>query len=154
MLRAGGLDGARWHSARARYNHHVSNYRSSKRRAWIGFGVWSAVIVAATVPSTDFVGHTHWQKVQWIPFRSPPVRLLDVVGNIVLYAPFGYALARASAPRARNWHVVAIAGALSLTLEWSQLYSHSRFPSLQDVLCNVLGAWGGAWFAARGRTIR
>jgi VanZ family protein len=40
--------------------------------------------------------------------------------------------------------VVAIAGALSLTLEWSQLYSRSRFPSLQDVLCDVLGASGGA----------
>ena len=59
-------------------------------RARIVFGVWTAVIVAATVPWTDLVGHTHWGKVQWIPFVSPPVKLLDVVGNILLYAPFGY----------------------------------------------------------------
>ncbi len=111
--------------------------------------MWSAVIVAATVPWTDFVGHTHWQKVQWIPFRSPPVRLLDVVVNIVLYLPFGYQLVRASASRARVWHAVALAGALSLTVEWSQLYSHSRFPSLQDVVCNILGSWIGAWWATR-----
>src|SRR6266545_7808520 len=40
----------------------------SLSRARIGFGVWSVVIVAATIPWTDLVGHTHWQKVQWIPF--------------------------------------------------------------------------------------
>jgi len=121
----------------------------SRFRAWIGFAVWSAVIVAATVPWTDLVGHTHWQKVQWIPFRSPPVKLLDVVVNLVLYLPFGYQFVRASSFRGRVWHLVPLAGALSLTLEWSQLYSHSRFPSLQDVACNILGAWIGAWWSRR-----
>lgn len=118
---------------------------SSRFPARVGFGVWSAIIVAATVPWTDLVGHTHWQKVQWIPFRSPPVEPLDIVVNIVMYVPFGHQFVRASAPRARVWHAVALAGALSLILEWSQLYSHSRFPSLQDVACNILGAWIGAW---------
>ena len=67
--------------------------------------------------------------------------------NIALYLPLGYTLARALAHRARGWHAVVLAGALSLTIEWSQLYSHSRFPSLQDVLCDVLGAWVGARLA-------
>lgn len=125
----------------------LSNHRASHARAWIVFGLWSAVILAVTVPSTDFVGHTHWQKVQWIPFRSPPVKVFDVVVNIALYFPFGYTLARALAHRARGWHAVVLAGALSLAVEWSQLYSHSRFPSVQDVLCDILGAWGGAWLA-------
>jgi len=125
-----------------------SNHRSSSQ-AWIAFGIWSAVIVAATVPTTDFVSHTHWQKVQWIPFISPPVKLVDVVVNIGLYLPFGYTLARASGPRFRAWRAVALAGVLSVTLEWSQLYSHSRFPSLQDVLCDVSGAWIGTWLASR-----
>jgi glycopeptide antibiotics resistance protein len=125
----------------------LSNHRASHARAWIVFGLWLAVILAATVAVRDFVGHTHWQKVQWIPFRSPPVKILDVVVNIALYLPFGYTLARALAHRARGWHAVVLAGALSLTIEWSQLYSHSRFPSLQDVLCDVLGAWVGARLA-------
>jgi VanZ family protein len=123
----------------------------SRSRARIGFGVWSVVIVAATIPWTDLVGHTHWQKVQWIPFRSPPVKLLDVVANVALYLPFGYLLARASASRARIWHAAALAGALSLVLEWTQLYSHSRFPSVQDVVCNILGSSLGAWWASTAR---
>ena len=113
-------------------------------RAWAAFAVWSAVILGVTVPWTDMVGHTHWQKVQWIPFVSPPVKLIDIVVNIALYFPFGYALTRASKTRGRAWHAAALAAVLSIGVEWSQLYSHSRFPSVQDVLCDVLGAWAGA----------
>jgi glycopeptide antibiotics resistance protein len=110
----------------------------------MGFGVWSAVILAATVPWTDPVGHTHWQKVQWIPFRSPPIKLFDVVVNVALYLPFGYQFVRAFPSRARAWQAAALAAVLSLFVEWTQLYSHSRFPSLQDVLCNAFGSWVGA----------
>jgi glycopeptide antibiotics resistance protein len=120
-------------------------------RARIAFGVWTAIILATTVPWTDLVGHTHWGKVQWIPFVTPPVKLLDVVVNLLLYCPFGYELIRATPPRVRGWHAAAIAGSLSLAVEWSQLYSHSRFPSTQDLLCNVSGAWVGAAWAGRGR---
>jgi glycopeptide antibiotics resistance protein len=112
--------------------------------ARIGFGVWSALIVAATVPWTSVVGHTHWQKVQWIPFRSPPIKLFDVLVNVALYLPFGYQFVRAFPPRARAWQAAALAAALSLVVEWTQLYSHSRFPSVQDVVCNALGSWVGA----------
>ena len=117
--------------------------------ARIAFVAWTAAIVAGTVPWTDFVGHTHWGKVQWIPFVSPPVKLLDVVGNVLLYLPFGYSLIRASPPRVRGWHAVVVAGLLSFAVEWSQLYSHSRFPSMQDVACDVSGAWLGARWANR-----
>ena len=106
------------------------------------------MIVAATFP-WDFVGHTHWQKVQWIPFRSPPVKLIDVLVNLALYFPFGYTLRRALAHRARSWHAVVLAAVLSFVIEWTQVYSHSRFPSVQDVLCDVVGAWGGDWLATR-----
>jgi len=125
--------------------------RPSRRilRARLAFGAWSVVIAAATVPWTSFVGHTHWQKVQWVPFISPPVKALDILGNILLYVPFGYQLIRASPPRVRGWHAAALAGSLSLAVEWSQVYSHSRFPSMQDLLCNVSGAWLGAAWANR-----
>jgi len=118
--------------------------------AWLWFAAWSALIVAATVPGKDFVGHTHWQKVQWIPFRSPPVKGFDVAANVLLYLPLGYTLLRAL-PRPRIWYAVAFASLLSVALEWSQLYSHWRFPSAQDVVCNVFGAWVGAWLATRRR---
>lgn len=118
-------------------------------RARLGLGVWLAAIAAATVPWTDFVGHTHWQKVQWMPFVSPPVRLVDILVNFLLYVPLGYGVIRASTFRGRSWHAAAMAASLSLAIESSQLYSHSRFPSLQDVLCNVAGAWLGATWAGR-----
>jgi glycopeptide antibiotics resistance protein len=124
-----------------------SGWRVLRHR--VAFGVWTAIIFVTTVPWTDLVGHTHWGKVQWIPFVSPPVRLLDVVGNLLLYVPFGYQLILASPPRLRGWHAAAIAGVLSFAVEWSQLYSHSRFPSTQDLLCNVSGAWLGAAWADR-----
>jgi glycopeptide antibiotics resistance protein len=130
--------------------------RSGGLRSWsaaIIFVVWSAVILAATVPWTDLVGHTHWQKVQWVPFRSPPVKAIDVVANVLLYIPFGYAWLRASPFRARLWHAAALAFVLSVAVEWSQLYSHSRFPSVQDVLCDVCGALIGG-LAARGRLMK
>ena len=113
-------------------------------RKRIGLAAWSALIVAGTVPWADFVGHTHWQKVQWIPFSSPPVRVRDIVGNVAFYFPFGYFLMTAFPSRARVWHAVLLGGALSFILEWSQLYSHWRFPSVQDLLCNIVGSSAGA----------
>lgn len=120
--------------------------------ASIAFVAWSAVILAATVPWTDLVGHTHWGKVQWVPFRSPPVKMFDVLVNVLLYMPFGYAWLRVSWARTRLWQAAALAFVLSFAVESSQLYSHSRFPSVQDVLCNVCGAWVGGRLASR-RTI-
>ena len=118
-------------------------------QARLAFGAWSTLIAAATLPWTSFVGHTHWQKVQWIPFISPPVRPFDILGNILLYVPFGYGFVRSSSRQVRAGRAVVIAGTLSLAIEWSQLYSHARFPSLQDVVCNTVGAWLGASWAVR-----
>lgn len=122
--------------------------------AAIVFVAWWAVIMAATVPWTDLVGHTHWGKVQWLPFLSPPVKMFDVLVNVLLYMPFGYAWLRVSWLRTRLWQAAALAFVLSVAVEWTQLYSHSRFPSVQDVLCDVSGAWIGGWLAVRGRSIR
>lgn len=125
------------------------NSRGRVHQARLAFGLWSVIIVAATVPWTSFVGHTHWQKVQWIPFVTPPVKMLDILGNVLLYLPFGYGFVRAFPPRISPLRAAALAGTLSFAVEWSQLYSHSRFPSVQDVLCDVLGAWLGASWATR-----
>lgn len=88
-------------------------------------------------------------KVQWIPFSSPPVKPIDIIANVLLYLPFGSLVVARSANRRRRWIAVGLAAALSLATEWTQVYSHSRFPSVQDALCNVLGAWAGAWWAER-----
>jgi glycopeptide antibiotics resistance protein len=108
--------------------------------------VWILLICLAVVPWTDLQNHSHWARVQWIPFVTPPIKLADIIVNIVLYVPFGYWFVRWRGRR-RAGLAVASAAALSLVTEWTQLYSHSRFPSLTDVTCNVIGTLLGVWFA-------
>jgi glycopeptide antibiotics resistance protein len=121
---------------------------SSDIASRVGISLSIAIIVLVVVPWSDVVTHSHWGKVQWVPFLSPPVKIRDIVGNVALYLPFGYTSARqmiranATVPR-----VAALAALLSLATEWTQLYSHSRFPSMQDVVCNVMGAACGCLLA-------
>jgi glycopeptide antibiotics resistance protein len=57
---------------------------------WI---LWSiAILRVGILPLADFVGHSHWEYLEWIPTRAQlhsPRFLLDVVGNILLFLPFG-----------------------------------------------------------------
>jgi hypothetical protein len=108
--------------------------------------IHSAVRDAVAGPSRS----RHWNRVQWVPFVTPPVRVVDVLVNTALYVPFGYWFLEASTRRRRTWQVLALAAALSAGTEWSQVYSHSRYPSMTDLTCNVVGAWYGArWLLAQ-----
>lgn len=109
------------------------------------------VIVLAVFPWGDFQGHTHWQNVGWIPFVSPPVRFFDIVANALLFIPFGAAVIVNMKRRTRKALAVAtFAGALlSFTGEATQLYSHGRFPSATDLVCNTFGAFLGASVARK-----
>ena len=120
-----------------------------KQRRWY-FALWTGVIVLAVMPWFNFQSHSHWQRVGWIPFVSPPVKLRDIVVNALLYAPWGYFWARQRRDPSRAvWPVVVLAAALSIATEASQSYSHGRFPSATDVTCNLIGAFAGAEYARR-----
>lgn len=110
---------------------------------------WVAVIVAIVLPWGDFQGHTHWEKVGWIPFVTPPVKPLDIVGNMVLYVPFGYCFSRVYSGRTAGIALLMMAAILSVGTECTQLYSHWRFPSLTDVTMNLAGTFTGLYFARR-----
>ena len=109
--------------------------------------VWLVLFGLLFLPWMDLQDHSHWYKVAWIPFRSPPVRPLDVTGNIVAFLPFGVLAALSlRTARRRRWPLVVIAAfLLALCAEAAQLYSHSRFPSTTDVAANVMGAALGVW---------
>jgi glycopeptide antibiotics resistance protein len=112
------------------------------------------VIVAAVVPWATFRAHSHWAKVIWVPFSTPPeLRAADVVGNVLLYVPFGYFFCKRAA-RLAGVHLRGVFWAflLSMLTELTQVYSHSRFPSTTDLVLNVAGAIAGVHLAWRGRS--
>ena len=112
--------------------------------------LWTGLSLLAVLPWASYQNHSHWQRVNWIPFVTPELKLRDVVVNLLLYAPWGYFCARSlRAAAAHMWVVALLAAALSITTEATQLYSHGRFPSATDVTCNVIGALAGAIISRR-----
>jgi glycopeptide antibiotics resistance protein len=107
---------------------------------------WVVAIGLVSLPFESFQTHSHWDKIGWIPFYSWPVRPLDIVQNILLYMPLGYLAVPAARPRTHvSFSRVALeAFVLSLAMEVSQDFSHSRFPAATDLVCNVAGALLGA----------
>jgi glycopeptide antibiotics resistance protein len=112
--------------------------------------VWIVVILMMGIlPLKNFVGHSHWEYIKWFPTAEDlhsSTYLLDIasdfVGNTLLFVPLGYFLSRLLAPAvpARQMLIAAaIGGALSLGIEFYQVYCHSRFPSIFDVITNVAG---------------
>ena len=114
--------------------------------AWLG---WVALILTAVMPWGDFQNHPHWMNVVWVPRVDTLHKLLDVLGNVLLYVPFGYGFVRGFQAQSARWAGVLLAAVLSIVSEGTQLYSHSRVPSLPDILCNTSGAWVGVHLASR-----
>jgi len=108
--------------------------------------VWILIVLAGVVPWSSWMGHAHWDGVEWVPFTRN-VRLRDVVLNVLFYAPIGYFLAARRASTRRNVVVTAavVGFALSVATELSQVFSHGRFPAMTDVVSNLTGAVIGAW---------
>jgi glycopeptide antibiotics resistance protein len=120
------------------------------RRASVALVIWTAVICVIVLPWVRPQNHVHLDLVQWIPFVTPPIRLGDIVLNTLLYVPFGYLHVRRS-HRISIRRTVLLATALSVVTEVAQLFSHGRFPSTTDLVCNIAGAYAGALWAS-GRT--
>jgi len=70
--------------------------------------------------------------------------LTDGISNVVLFAPFGLALAMLGV---RGWAVVVLSAGFSLGVEWLQSigFPPSRSAAWADVVANGLGGLVGAW---------
>ena len=118
--------------------------------ARLRLALWIALIVTVVVPWGRFVDHIHWDRVQWVPFITPPVRMFDVVANMLFYVPYGYWYARQRRDTRRALATAVVSAfALSICTEASQLFSQRRYPSLTDVASNLGGAYVGAFWALR-----
>lgn len=121
--------------------------------------LWFVILVLALAPMFpvgNFVGHSHWEQVRWIPFQSfswSKNMLKDIITNTLWFMMFGYLLYYQlnGVSRAR-WTIaaiIAIAGGVSVSNELFQVFCHSRIPSMTDVACNVAGAGLGGYCAVK-----
>src|SRR3954471_12770144 len=101
---------------------------------------WMPVVWAISVPLSGLTSRPQWDRVHPIPFTDPADRPRDILANIALFVPFGFSYGR----RGAVWQAVAIAAALTVTAEATQLFSTTRFPSATDVTAAVVGAGLGA----------
>jgi VanZ family protein len=71
----------------------------------------------------------------------------DVLANILLYLPFGFFVAKTAirlAPILRVFAALAAGAALSMSLEYAQLWDAGRVSAMSDLYANSLGAFLGA----------
>ena len=119
---------------------------------WSGFLASLAAVLAATLlPWSNFVGHSHWAQVQWIPFYGRRLDWFDIAANVALFVPLGYFAGGFFAvllPGKKQLWVLVGATLLSTSAEFVQIYSHGRFPSASDIGCNVVGAALGLMISA------
>ena len=99
----------------------------------------AAFILLAVFPWRGFDPTGHWHRVGWIPFVSRPVRVVDVVGNLLLFVPLGASMAL-YARRPALLRTSAAAFVCSFLGEWAQVYSRYRYPSTGDLILNIAGA--------------
>jgi glycopeptide antibiotics resistance protein len=89
----------------------------------------------------DLQWHSHWYRVAWIPFVSPPVTLLDTVLNTLLFVPSGVLTGRGRRPHSTRWFAAGVA--IAIGCELMQVFTHGRIPSTTDVCCNLIGLTAG-----------
>jgi glycopeptide antibiotics resistance protein len=121
---------------------------------------WIVVILAAGIlPLRNFVGHSHWDYIQW----TIPATLwhsgrfyFDVIANVALFFPLGLLLSR-RVRTCTTWRVMMILGGgllLSVGIESFQIFCHNRHPSPYDIFSNVTGTALGVGTAARVFSLR
>jgi len=66
------------------------------------------------MPWENYTGHSHWDQVCWTPFYDhTPLAVLDVLGNVLLFAPFGFFLGLAlhGSPPKKVWMLTLLLAA-------------------------------------------
>ena len=121
-------------------------------RVRLVFWFWLAVVIFFTTLPWRFVGHAHWNAIDWMPFLGPSsgagAWYRDAPLNFLLFVPLGLL-----AYRPKTGHgfrsAVLIGLCASVAAEFFQVFSHGRFPSVNDVIVNVAGAAVGAALGRR-----
>lgn len=127
----------------------LPTYLQGHHRTSLALAGWIGVIIGAGIlPLQNFVGHPHWELIQWtIPAQQWTARrfYFDVVANVILFLPLGLLLTRlspSSTPEIRS-RTLGIGLLLSAGIEGFQIFCHNRHPSIYDIMTNLAGTWIG-----------
>lgn len=106
----------------------------------VGYLAAVAAVTLSPAPADDGTLGLVRTGVAWLAERGVPVTYLGVeaVANVVMFVPFGV-LVGLLLPRPA-WVVVLLAAATSTLVETVQRWLPTRYPTLQDVVMNTLGA--------------
>lgn len=110
-----------------------------------------------------YLGIVLWVTVRPLPGPAAPVALVplvdtwrqmrdlgndeafrEVAGNIALFVPLGFLLAATLRAARRFATAVTVGAGISLAIEILQLYVKGRSTSVDDFICNTIGAAVGA----------
>ena len=120
-------------------------------------GLVVAVIVYGSLyPFALHLYGTGWDGLTHLlgTWRDPPQSRGDLIANILLYMPLGFAAAALSPGKWRGaLGAVAIGAGLSFSIEWMQFYDQSRVSCLSDFALNVIGSLAGA-IVSQARIVR
>jgi glycopeptide antibiotics resistance protein len=104
----------------------------------------------------------NWKRAERIPFlnsRHSAASVTDAIGNILLFVPYGFLLYRWRRTRRDSNYFnhtgngnailpsLLVAVLFSLTIELSQIFWNNRYPSINDVINNGVGAYIGTRLA-------
>ena len=107
---------------------------------------WIPLVWIISSPWVGFTPEPQWERVHLVPFSDPADKATDVIGNILLFVPFGYSAAGRRGAKRGILVAAAAAAAVSLFAEGSQLFSTERYPSATDVFAAIIGSsFGAAW---------
>lgn len=119
--------------------------KSTARLLWAFFSLF-------VVYGTAFPFRFHWDsfslgvaRINWRPLGGVAgnLSLSDILQNILLFIPFGflgYFSLIHKRSRMKKTAVVALGTLLSLSVEFLQIFSATRWPAMSDIVFNTLGA--------------
>lgn len=135
---------------------HIQGYH----RTNLALAGWIAVILAAgMLPLRNYVGHAHWDAIQWtIPAAHWHSRrfYFDLIANMALFFPLGLLLTRhaGACTKRKVWMILGGGLFLSAGIEGFQIFCHHRHPSPYDIFSNVTGTALGIGTASRIFSVR
>lgn len=103
-------------------------------------------------PVSERLSLTPFQSVVRDVSRGGRAMWVNIVGNVVVFAPLGAGIAGLGGARARLRHAALAGFLLSAAIETAQFQTGRRFSDIDDVILNTLGAvLGFVAFAATRR---